>query len=339
MNMSDDLQKLFADLDNVDDPASHCFLCGRHLEAYGQTDEHVVPQWAQRRYGLWDQQIVLLNGTSLPYRQLTVPCCEECNRYRLKPVEDSMSQTVDLGRGSVVALPREVIFLWLGKIFYGILYRELMLLLKRDDPSSGRIITQDFIHRYRMHRFFLQQARGLVDLQDFHPGSIFIFDAQPLPDKRMHWDLTDNVDSVFIMVRVGKVALMGALADGGAQQLEEEIYKEFYSLSLHPLQIRELCARIAYRSMSATRVPKYLTVESHPHKTWQMPLGGLSAKPLFDEFNPSVYAKVLAHYTGYPLDFLYRPPDKLVTWLTDENGHLRTMPFSEFPDLPRDPEI
>lgn len=332
-------KELIEQMENFEDPRNRCFLCARSLDLHGQTSEHIVPQWAQRRYDLWNQQIILLNMTSLPYRQLTVPCCDECNKYRLKPIEDSINQCVDNGRNAVLALGPKVLYLWLGKIFYGILYRELMLLVDRTNPAAGSIITEDFIRRYKMHRYFLQQARELVELKDFQPGSIFVFNAQHLPHPRLEWDLADNVDTLFLFVRVGRVAIYAALGDGGAQQFDEGIYSDIYPIDLHPLQIRELCSLFVYRSMCATRTPKYISTPGTPDRTWQMPLGGLSLKPLFEGFDVKTYAQVLSFYTGYPLDILFQSPDRIISWLRDNEGRPRHMPFKDFPTMPLNPSI
>lgn len=104
--------------------SSCCFLCANHFDEAHLTAEHIIPQWAQRRFDLWNQQLILLNGTSFPYRQMTVPCCAECNKYRLQPIETSVSSAVSRGADAVRAVGRNTLFLWLGKIFYGILYRE-----------------------------------------------------------------------------------------------------------------------------------------------------------------------------------------------------------------------
>jgi hypothetical protein len=176
----------------------------------------------------------------------------------LRPVEDSLSQAVEHGREAVAALGQKLLFLWLGKIFYGILYKELMLLKDRSDPAHGTIITSEFLKRYRMHRYFLQQARGLVHLKDFNVGTVFVFEAQPLMNERLRWDIVDCLDGLMIGVRVGRVGIIGALGDGGAQENDAEIYEPFFKTPLHPIQFRELCARVAYRAVSATRTPKYL---------------------------------------------------------------------------------
>jgi hypothetical protein len=46
-----------------------CFVCG----GKATTVEHVIPSWLQRRFNLWNQHLVLPNGSAIPYRQLRVP--------------------------------------------------------------------------------------------------------------------------------------------------------------------------------------------------------------------------------------------------------------------------
>lgn len=335
---NEDLETLLESLKDFDSPRETCFLCGCSLLTSNYTKEHVIPAWVQERYDLSNQRLILLNGSDIPYRQLTVPCCEQCNWYRLKPLEDSMSQAAERGRQAVLSLGKHLLFLWLGKIFYGILYKELSLLFDRKDPGGHTIITQDFIQRYRMHRFFLQQAQETVKLVDFHPGSIFVFSMQPLPERRMEWDLCDNVDSMFIGCRVGRVGLIATLADGGAQQPFEESYSDIVNLDLHPIQFRELCAYFSYRSSLATRTPKYITIPGRPHIVHQLSLGGLSSKPMFEDWVPKEYVHFLAHYVGEDARHLYSAPDdKVMTWLHTPEGQPHFLSFREFPVFPKTP--
>ena len=60
-------------LDRIPFDHHHCFLCGKDS---ADSLEHVFPAWLQRRFQLWDQQLNLLNGTPIPYRNLTVPCSD-----------------------------------------------------------------------------------------------------------------------------------------------------------------------------------------------------------------------------------------------------------------------
>jgi len=308
-----------------------CFLCARSLETLESTDEHVIPRWAQKRYNLWDQKLTLLNNTFISYRQLTVPCCKECNTYRLQPIEVSMADAVLKGPHAVRDLGLETLFLWLGKIFYGILYRELFLLFDRSANNSITIATPEMLQQYETHVLFLQQARESIKLVDFCPGSFFVFRTQNLKRPEYQWDFCDNIETMFIGIRMGEVGVIGILQDGGAQQYFDEEYKDLLDHPLHPIQFRELCAHFSYRSTLATRTPKYFTIEGKPHQTYQLPLGGFSVKPLFEGWDPATYAKFLSQYTGAPYERVFEPPDKVKTILRDEAGKPVFMDFNKYP--------
>ncbi len=245
-----------------------------------------------------------------------------------------MSNAVTKGPLKVRQLGSNILFLWLGKIFYGILYRELSLLLDRSSNDGITIATPEMLQNYESHLLLLQQAREKVELIDFTPGSIFVFRCQTPKEVRMQWDFCDNIDTLFIGIRMGSVGIIGVLGDGGAQMVYEEAYKDIIDFPLHPLQFREVCAHFSYRSSITTRIPKYITVSGSPHKIHQMPLGGLSAKPYFEEWRTEVYGKHLSHFTGYPYEVVYQGQGKLMSWLHDDSGALRYLDYNEFPYNP-----
>ncbi len=61
----------------------HCFLCGLALSENTRTVEHVFPQWLLADFDLHNQKINLLNGSSIRYRSLVIPCCKDCNTFWL----------------------------------------------------------------------------------------------------------------------------------------------------------------------------------------------------------------------------------------------------------------
>ena len=119
MNDAEDLENLKKDLFSRKYDSRTCFLCGKSFEEIKLTDEHVIPRWAQSRFELWDQKLTLLNRTEIPYRYLTVPCCEDCNSNKLQPVESAVASAVSIGADAVRNLGNKILFLWLGKIFGG----------------------------------------------------------------------------------------------------------------------------------------------------------------------------------------------------------------------------
>jgi hypothetical protein len=304
-----------------------CFLCGRLLEEFGSTEEHIFPRWVQKRFDLWNQKLTLLNGTTIPYRSLTVPCCEECNKYRLQPIEVAMSAAMAKGAEEVRALGNNVLFLWLGKIFYAILYKELSLSSERKKINSGAMVPEEVIRGYESHLFFLQAARGKVETKDFCPGSIFVFRTQSHNQVAFQWDYCDNIDTLFMGVRMGEVGIIGVLADGGAQQLFSDFCEPIQDFPLHPIQFRELCAVFSYQSTLATRTPKYITKIGTPHEVYQLPLGGMSTRPLFNDWDFDKYAKFLAYYTDMPLGQIRPETGKIMTYLYDPDNKPVFIPF------------
>ncbi|CUP05012.1 Uncharacterised protein [Clostridium baratii] len=60
-----------------------CFLCGEELNSNNSTVEHVFPKWLQHKFDLWNKKLILLNGSEIQYKNLTIPCCKNCNNNYL----------------------------------------------------------------------------------------------------------------------------------------------------------------------------------------------------------------------------------------------------------------
>lgn len=306
---------------------SICFLCGADIDNKHRSDEHVFSRWVQERYRLWDQSIDLLNRTHIQYRQLTIPCCQICNNDYLSPMERQISRAVESGVEEVRKLDPKILFLWLGKIFYGLLYKEVLLPSDRGDQKQGPIVSRELLEEYKMHHFFLQAARIPIRFEEFFPASVFVFDTQAPNDVRKQFDFRDSLQTLTTSIRVGHVGIIAALQDGGAQRgLFADYYEHFYPLSLDPLQFVELTAQFFYRATLFNRVPKYLVTETKESVlVFQLPLGGLSTKPVFDPDDPRDYARVLSQFTGYPIEHVFHPPNRIMTWLVNEKGELNSV--------------
>src|SRR4030095_11334396 len=136
-----------------------------------------------------------------------------------------------------------------GKVFYGLLYKEVFLVADRKNPRSGPIIPRSLLQRFRMLHLFLQSCRIPMRFENFFPSSFFVFDAQELPDRKANFDLRDNLFTMFISLRMGRVVVMGCLQDGGALEYYlSRLYRNFKTLKLHPLQYTEIVARLIYTS-------------------------------------------------------------------------------------------
>jgi len=313
---------------------STCFLCGRRLTERNRRDEHVFPKWLQKRFGLWDEKLTLLNRTTIPYRKLTTPCCLDCNSNHLEPFEKIMSRAVRGGPRQVRALDPYCVFIWLGKIFYGLLYRELFLPWDRAQKKKGSIASKELLREYAMHHLFLQSVRVPLQFLNFFPASILILETQePKDDPTTAWDFSDNPYTMFIGCRMGKVGIVSVLQDGGAQQSLFPQLKEALSLKLHPIQFREVMATVRYKAMLFNRTPKYIITRDSEgdYKAMQNPLQGYNRRPLFDPWDQRKYVEILALMTGLPIEYLFQPPDRVLTWLKRPGDRARKMPIKLYP--------
>lgn len=304
-----------------------CFLCGSTGD--GLTQEHVVPKWAQSRFDLWNKTISLLNHTRITYRQLTVPCCTHCNNQRLGPLEEKISRAVSAGPDAVRALPEGVVFLWLTKIMYGLLHRELFLAFDRKDPSAGAIVSPELLKEFELLHRLLQGTSSKVELANVRP-SLLVVETQVPVSPLAQWDLRDNPATGFIAVRMGSTAIVACLTDAGSQTEAMEACAATLPVPLHPVQYLELAAESCYASILFDRTPKYFSVGGEENVvTFQLPPGGLSAKPVFRPWEAQDYAAVLSGFTRIDVQHLISEVG-VTTWLRDENGP-RRMRLEEHP--------
>ncbi|WP_308295148.1 hypothetical protein [Streptomyces sp. Tu10] len=316
-----------------------CFLCGADL-AGGRTDEHVFPQWLLRRCDLQNEKITLLNGTLMPYKQMKIPCCSTCNNEHLSRIERAVGDAFTKGPEAVAALDTTTLFLWMGKIYYGLMFRELSLLADRRDPQGGSIVSPEFLTAFRMHHLLLQAARGTVRWRkDQHPASVFVFQAQEPTDPRARFDYVDITNFPFLAIRVGTTAVVAVLQDWGAlaQAVTVPALEAARQLVLHPQQFREVAALAAYMTTLFNRVPKHLLHAGENHvDVMTLPLQGMSAKFVFNPFDMDDYAQVLSYVTGQPLEELY-DGHNVVTLLRDRDDQPWAVPWPaderQYPDI------
>ena len=72
-----------------------CFVCGASPRDKMFNDEHIIPRWILKRFGLFDKQITLPSGERRHYRGYRIPCCVTCNSLLGDTVEAPISQLLD----------------------------------------------------------------------------------------------------------------------------------------------------------------------------------------------------------------------------------------------------
>ena len=323
------LSGLFEKMHNKKYDSTNCFLCGVELDDDNSSDEHVFPKWLQTELDLWNQKITLLNKTTIPYRSLKIPCCSDCNNKYLSNVENIIKKAFMGGYEEFIKLDEKIIFLWLAKIYYGILYKEMFIYFNRAEPEKGTIIPKKFIKDMKMIYLFLQEIRSKHKCINFEPASIFILKLQHDDTELMKWDFADRIATNFLSIRMRDIGLIAVLDD---MHTTKDIcaIDDFYKISLHPIQFNELCAIIFYRSLLFNRNPFFNSiqkVEEDYVETYLNPFQGGSTSQIFDEWDHNVFKEVLSAFTGYPLEELRKYENMSRTWIHDEKGNIMEIPL------------
>src|SRR5262245_58398877 len=240
--------------------AGHCFYCGARLRV--RTEEHVFPLWLQKRFQLQHQIITLLNGTTIKYSQLKVPCCRKCNNEHLSGLETRVKRHLQMPPRKLAPRQQTDLFTWACKILLGILYKERLLPRDRREPNKGTILPETLHDPYETTHLIIQNARIQIDFfaegKKRLPGSVFIFRLKAPTEVRMQFDFRDDINNLGVFLRLGNRGIIVA-ADGGALDIEVgHLFRRDGKPALHPLQFSELGAIAFYKLSLLNRTPTYI---------------------------------------------------------------------------------
>ena len=298
-----------------------CSLCGKLLDEDINSKEHVFPKWLLHRFNLWDKTITMLNGTSIPYRYLTIPCCSKCNNEHLSRLESKIESAINQGFSHVTQVEKIHLYQWTGKIFFGLLFRELTLSLDRSKPELGAIMTPEFLKEFRALHNFLQSIVINVEFQGFFPGSLFIFEVDTIPELE-DFDYSDNYSGMSFFIRMGNIGIIACLKDDEqVQKMHSGLYQAMKSKKLHPIQFDEICAIIFYQSCLMVRNGNYMGMEISENQTTVIKLPGYSLAPVFEEWDNKVFARFLERFWGkwgLTYEEIFTPPDSFRSYLGED---------------------
>ena len=299
-----------------------CFLCGQTFPPGKLTREHIFPKWLQRKLDLWDRELNLLNGTSIRYRNLTIPACILCNGVILSKLENAVAESLRGGADAVRSLGHERLFIWIAKLFFGILYAEALLPADRADRQLGPIVPAEAIQGFKHLHFLMQAARSTFEFQSVdtkYHTSILVFPVQQHPDPAYRFMYRDDIDHGCAAVRLDTVGFLYVMDGGVQERVASEALPALFNHALHPLQFEELTALVFTKARALNRTPKYVIASGGGGgvQVLQMPIAGASAKPIFDDFDREIYARILADFTHHPLAAISPGGGRVMTWIGD----------------------
>ena len=272
-----------------------CFICGEILTNENMSEEHIYPKWLQTKFNLQTKKLCLLNSTMIMYKNLKIPCCKICNNNMGKMFEKPIERAIEYGYDEFIKLDKDIVFLWLNKMSYGILFKELFLHFNRANPSEGSIYNKEHLCEHRMQYTFLQSINSNVKLSK-RPYSMLIFKIKDY-GKDNYWSY-DNPFTHTFFIRMNDIGIIAHLMDNS---FNEDFFLQFPEMCelldkpLHPIQFAELCAKFQYKSSLFIRVPNYILQynnENKPENIFPLEISGIG----YNTWVQKDYAKVLEFF-------------------------------------------
>lgn len=298
----------------------HCFLCGTKMSADSISEEHIFPKWLLNRNNLWNLTLTLLNKSKIPYKNLKVPCCKQCNNVHLSIVEKEVRNSFENGINGVNAIDKKILIKWIIKILYSLLYKQLYLKNNIKDKNSESIMTPEILKRYQMLFDYLQCIIKDIDFDETF-ASIFVFEIikQPSDIGKENFFYVDDVKGLQFAIRTNEIGIICTLGDNGAIKRRLNSYLEpFYNIPVNEVQFRQIIADVFYsksllKNKQSMIITPQMIQQIQPFQT------------LFDEYNNKQYAEVLFNMQGGIFNFedLYSEKyDAALNFLIDRSDNI-----------------
>lgn len=308
-----------------------CFLCGRHipLNSPDRTVEHVFPKWLLRRLHLWDEGVTQLNGRRVAYRNITVPCCLKCNNVSLSRVEERIRSALDSGLNGIRALDRKDLFIWLGKIYYGLSYHQSLRPRRPDEQDGARLIPLELLQSIQFHHFLLQSVDDLVDWTNSSsgPASLRFYSCLESSDARFNFDYYDDLAVPMIALRMGPIGIVAVLQDWGkTESITSSHLTAAESISLHPTQFRETFGRIAYLAAETWEDREHLLIQNSGRVSILRPPERTVRES--GAFSADTLSRILSNLWNVPQSAICKD-GHVATTLVDSSGRAVSIPCAE----------
>ena len=305
---------------------TRCFLSGTSV---GPADTlPVFADWLQARYGLAGRPIQLLDQRTVALPELTLPVSPAL-RPRLLALEETVAAAAAQGPGALRALGDETLFLWLGKMFYGIFITELLNeqqpLIQPKYPLAENAAL---LRRFRTFFQLLQGLRVPTEYADFVPGSVFVLETDSqFEQPRFEYD--DDLNTLVFSIKLDQAVLVACLVDTGLIGQVMGRVQADAQRPLHPAQAAEFKARTYYAAHLLHVVPDIYSRPPRPGDT-KLVLDALIddvAGAIFNPWENPAYAQTLAELTqrwGLTDERILANPAAPLSLLYDEAGQPRS---------------
>lgn len=269
-----------------------CFLTGE-LTTEKMT---VFPKWLMQHFKFDTDRIEMMDKSkTYVYADLDLPCTPRVKKA-FEELDVKIKEAYDKGYEGMSALDEQLLFLWTGRMVYGLLYYEMQYESNRM-LKMGRDFNLSPMLRERFGNFHLM-LQSIVEPVAFvgkKPWSIAVF---PLKYSADIFSYRDDAVNLLFSFGVNGFGYIACLQDNGViGEKQQEILEKMKCHILHPVQFEELYARFHYSDYILQYKPEYkIKSETNSVTIESLPMTANAGRPLFGFWDQDLFAQLLANY-------------------------------------------
>ncbi|MDE0917790.1 MAG: hypothetical protein OSA04_05740, partial [Flavobacteriales bacterium] len=246
--------KLYNPFEKFDFSAQSCFLTGQ--DVHSNEEIHVFPEWILDRYSLRGKTFKMLEGSSLQYQDMKMPCHPGVIKNAINPLEQEIEAAFTEGYEAVLNLPEERLFQWMAKLFYGVLYQDISIEVRKS-TAKGKEFELNGLLNERLKKLHLL-LQSLVVPMEFNGSKLWSIRVFEINYSKDVFNYRDELTNLNFSLGMNGFGIVACLQDNGAVGInQQEITDLFVKKTLHPIQFEELCARFIYANYLLNHFAKY----------------------------------------------------------------------------------
>lgn len=286
------IDSLYNPFDDLIFDSHFCFLSGALT-----TDEiSVFPEWLLDHFKFGDERVEMMDkGKSYRFSDLKMPCSPEV-KEAFENLDKEFRKAYDGGYESMAQLDEKTIFLWTGRIVYGLLYYEATYEKDRIERQGKTFGLSPYLqNRFGKFHLMMQSLIEPISFKGRKPWSIAVFPLKYSADILSYRD--DTVNLLF-QFGVNGFGMIVCFQDNGAiGERVSPILEKMKGHTLHPIQFEELYAHFHYSDYILRAKPEYeITSDVEGITIEALPMKAKDNGDLFGFWDEDIFAQLLANY-------------------------------------------
>lgn len=269
-----------------------CFLTG-DLTTEKMT---VYPEWLMNHFKFGTDRIEMMDKSkSYTYEDLQLPCSPRVKKA-FEELEGKVHEAYKKGYEGIKALDEQLLFLWTGRMVYGMLYYEMRYeSLRKLRLRESFDLSTTLRERFGNLHLMMQSIVEPISFVGQKPWSIAIF---PLKYSADIFSYRDDTVNLLFQFGINGFGLIACLQDNGIiREKQKEILEKMEGHILHPIQFEELFARFHYSDYILQYKPEYKIENSDTGITIEsVPITDNANRPVFGFWDQEVFAQLLTNY-------------------------------------------